>query len=515
MFALPILPRMKPTLLSVLLAALIVPAMLPLRASPLDDRISELKHAIEKEASAKNGNGPNPQGGFVNPGMNPAFINASIDQMVQQMENPQFGGNMDAQIAQITSVYTSEEVQEATTNLLNEIHKERKDRTDSEVAALKSLMTRAGQAITQAKKPEDLDALISEMGNHENSRYGGNSALQGQEQLVQQFASAFEFVKQWQNYLAHLNNGQTSEARADLQNLSQNNYGSNLIPRSKLLALQAPDKLASPGGAAPGAGSTPVAQAQAILDGIKTLDDIQPALDKLEPLRQANMGELQNVYFALAQVQQSYQNLKAGLPGQINLNAGYGNGPTVPAGVRAQLLLLGLQNRFATFKGRPPAPTEKPADFVDRVIADATSREDWELLHNAVEARQSLRQQSGTGYAMAYANGVDGMIAGAHLEDAGQWALAVQSYETALRSADPAVPAKVIGEKLAAIQRDHPKEFADGMQLVVSPPSPRVYQRPEAFNSNYPPASIPASLLSPATTNAAPATATAPPPAAK
>ena len=58
-------------------------------------------------------------------------------------------------------------------------------------------------------------------------------------------------------------------------------------------------------------------------------------------------------------------------------------------------------------------------------------------------------------------------------EIAGQFSLAVQSYETALKSDDPAIPAKIIGDKLAAIQRDHPKEFADGMQLIVNPPAPR------------------------------------------
>ncbi len=375
---------------------------------------------------------------------------------------------------------------------------------------MKTLMTRAGQAITTAKKPEDLDGLIMDMGQHENSRYGGNSAMQGNEQLSQQFASAFEFIKQWQNYLAHLNNGQTEEARNDLRNLSQNNYAGNLIPRSKLLALESPDKLTPPGGASAAAVNTPTAQAQAIFDGIKTLDDIQPALVKLEPLRRANTSELQQAYYSLAQILQSYQNLKAGLPAQINNNS-YSNGPSVPPGVRAQLMLLALQNRFTSFKGKAPAPAEKPTDYVDRVIADAISREDWALLHSAAQSRQMLDQQSGMGYATSYPSGVDSIIAGAHMEDAGQWALAVQSYETALRSSDPSVPAKVLGDKLAAIKRDHPKEFADGMQLTVDPPSPRIYQRPDAANTNVPTAPIPASLLSP-NTNAPSAAA---PPAAK
>ncbi len=183
---------------------------------------------------------------------------------------------------------------EATTNLLNEIKKERKAKADAEIADVKALLTRAGQTITQAKKPEDLDNLVEEIGKHANNN--GNSALQGDQELSRQLSSAFEFVKQWQNYLAHLAAGQTDQARNDLQNLSNNNYGDGLLPRSKLLELESPDRLLAPSGKPAPAASAPALQAQAIVDGIKTLDDIKPALAKLEPLRQSDMAELQNVF---------------------------------------------------------------------------------------------------------------------------------------------------------------------------------------------------------------------------
>ena len=517
----PHVTRMKILFFPVYLVALLLLLARPASATPLDDRISELKHALKKEATAKAAAmGANAQGGFGNPGMSPAFIDASIDQMMAQMENPAYGGNIDGQLAQLTSVFTSEEVQEATTNLLNEVRKERKDKADAEVTDLKALIARAAQDITQAKKPEDLDALITEMGKHQNMRNGGNPSLQGNQELIQQFSSAFEFTKQWQNYLAHVASGQTDQAHNDVQSLSQNNYGVSLIPRSKLLALAAPEKITAPNAAS--ATSTPVAQAQAILNGMKTLDDIEPALAKLAPLRQADMAELQNMYINLSQLLQSYRNLKAGLPAQFNVNYGFDGGPSIPAELRAQLLVFALQNRFTSFQGKPPTPSEKPADFVNRVIADATSREDWDLLYSAAEARGSLQQNMGVGFATSYPNGIDSVIAGAHQESAGQFALAVQSYEIALRSNDPAVPAKIIGDKLAAIQRDHPQDYEAGMQIVISPPAPRYYQgpgtpsRPNALGSpgltNQATAPIPPSLLSPAAnSNAAAPTPSAPP----
>lgn len=507
---------MKFLLSSVLSLALLALGYLPAWATPLDDRVAELKHAMQKEAEAKAA-APDPMNNPRNPALNPAFISASVDQMVAEMVNPMNGGNNDAQLAQITSMFTSDEVQEATTNLLAEIHKERKDRADAESAAMKALLQRATQQISQAKKPEDLDDLLTEMAKHQTNRYGGGGN-QGDPQLAQQFSSAFEFAKQWQNYLSHLANGQADLARNDLQNLSQNNESLGIIPRSKLLELAAPGNMpAPPVKPETNAVPTAVSQAQAILDGMKTLDDIGPAMEKLEPLRRSDMSDLQNVYTTLSQMWESYQNLKAGLPAQINTNVGYGNGPSIPGEMRSQLLLLALQNRFTSFQGKAPMPSEKPIDYVDRVIADATSREDWDLLRSAAQSRSSLAQTTGNGFGLPYSDGIASLIAAAHQETAGQYALAVQSYETALKSDDPSVPAKVIGDKLAAIQRDHPKDFADGMQLEVSPPAPRYYQgpvpgmpyraNPYAYppSSNYPTATIPSTLLSPAAgTNAAP-----------
>jgi hypothetical protein len=183
----------------------------------------------------------------------------------------------------------------------------------------------------------------------------------------------------------------------------------------------------------------------------------------------------------------------------------------VPASIRSQLFLLALQSRFESFQGKPPAPTEKPLDFVNRVIADAAGRQDWELLRRAEQSRSALDSSIGYGAAPADTHAVDNIIAGTHQEEAGQYALAVQSYEAALKSNDPAVPAKILGDKLAAIQRDHPKDYADGIALTESPPAPHYYQPPPATTRGpLPPAvtntvaPIPPTLQSPATNPNAP-----------
>ena len=58
-------------------------------------------------------------------------------------------------------------------------------------------------------------------------------------------------------------------------------------------------------------------------------------------------------------------------------------------------------------------------------------------------------------------------------EIAGQYSLAVLSYEQALASGTDLVPPKIIGERLAAIKADHLQEFQQGLDLYLTPPTPR------------------------------------------
>jgi hypothetical protein len=498
---------------SALAAGMLALAALPVQATELDDRVSQLKHAIEKEAAAKAADNAGPQGGFRNQGISPAMINASLDQMLAGLDSSANLDNVNAELAQITTIFTSAEVQETTTNLLAVIHKERKDRAEAEAADAKALVQRAADKVNQAKKPEDLDDLIVELQKHENNRFGDNAQNQA---LNAQVRAALEFTMRWQDYLAHLAGGQTEQARQDIQNLAANNSGVNFIPRSKLLALEATPLKVEADTNKPEP-PPPVSPVKAILDNIKTVDDLAPALARLEPLRNANYDG-QNAFNSVEQLLQAYRDLKAGLPTQYNLGNG-GSNSLVPAPVRTQFLLLALQTRFESYKGAAPAPTEKPVDYVNRVSADAIEREDWPLLQDAVHARSYLSQSSGMGFTFTNGSGISSLITASHQEAAGQFTLAVASYEAALTSNDDAVPAKVIGDKLAAIQREHPKEYADGMQLTVSPPGPRSYEMPEPglpkganlpgrWPAGNPTAPIPPTLLSPpanTNTDAAPA----------
>jgi hypothetical protein len=461
-----------PLLCAALIAALFL--SLPVAASPLDDKVAALKKAIKEEVAAKAGttspNTPAPPAYA-----NSEYIVANLDQLTAQIDNPSMGGNVEAEIRQVLAVYSSDAVQKAGQELIDEIRQERQARADAAAAEIQALLKRVSDAVTKAQKPEDLDGILVDLQKFQNGGNGGYN--QENQALYQQVSGAFEFIKLWQDYLSHLATGQTEQAINDLQNLSRNNYGVGIIPRSQILdRLTALSRPTTEGKSASEAAPA-TSQAEAILKGIKGLDDMEPTLGQVGALRQAD-PQAQQAYNRLYPLVQIYTSIKAGLPANINttLMQNNGYGPDVSPELLTKLEVFFLQHYFDSYKGTPPAPDEKPQAFVNRVIADAISREDWPLLKKALSGQAYLNQISGFGmYAGNNSSGFDDLLAGLNQEAASQYALAVVSYESALKVPDTTIPAKLIGEKLVAIQKDHPKEFEDGMQMVISPPAPRYY----------------------------------------
>ena len=162
--------------------------------------------------------------------------------------------------------------------------------------------------------------------------------------------------------------------------------------------------------------------------------------------------------------------MKASLPEITNLNFVDQKQLNINPALQAQLLVFILQHYFDSYQGAAPAPNEKPQAYVDRVVADAVKREDWPLLRKALAGQTYLNRNSAlTVYAGGGVSaGIDHLLAGVNQEAAAQYALAVCSYQNALKLADITVTSKLIGNKLDGIKRDHPKEYEEGMQMVMS-----------------------------------------------
>lgn len=361
------------------------------------------------------------------------------------------------------------------------------DKTEAQAADMKAVLQRARDAVNTAKKAEDLDPILFDLQKYQNNgfQFGmGPTVAADNQQLLQQIFSAIEFTKQWQNYLSHLASGQAQQAHNDLQMLSQNNSDIGFMPRSKILALLS-------GQPSPAAGNSSMpapglSEASKIIDGITTLDDLQPALSKLNDLAADDPVARQDAQH-LAPMVEVYGDLKNGLPTSVNLDfMGGMQGPGISVKANSLLLKFVLQHYFDTYNGAPPADNETPAAYATRVKNDALAGQDWRLLKRALEvhgwfyrnvARRAVQDDD--------SDGIEQMIAGLNQNQAGQYALAVQSFQKALESGSLDIPAKFIGAQLDAIKREHATEYNAGMEAFLSPPQPLPMTSPDTQSAPY------------------------------
>ena len=337
---------------------------------------------------------------------------------------------------------------------------------------MKAELQRARDAVNSAKKPDDLDPILFDLQKYENNGVGGPAVAPDNQDLQRQLIAALEFTKQWQNYLSHLTSGDVSQARNDLFALSQNNYGPSLIPRSRILALMNGQQAPVPVNSAPGP-VREVPEAQKIIDGINTLEDLQPALGKLNDLAAQDeiaRGDAQ----ALAPMVEVYGDIKNGLPTSVNIDFMGGlTGAGVSIKANSLLLKFILQHYFETYKGAPPRDDETAAAYTARVKTDALAGQDWALLKKVLTAHAYLYRNVAAGGAPDNeAAGLDLMITGLNQNEAGQYALATESFLDALKAGSLDVPAKFIGGQLDTLKRDHSAEYEAGMEASLSPITP-------------------------------------------
>ena len=361
----------------------------------------------------------------------------------------------------------------ADTSTLGAAPDEQQKKVDAAAADMKAQLQHVKEAVNAAKKPEDLDPVLFDLQKYQNGGFNNDVAPENRD-LYQQLASALQFTKAWQSYLSHTASGETDQAKNDLSSISQGNYGVGLIPRSRILALMT---AAPPPASNPPSGelSGPAAKNEEywqMLVAMNTLDDLEPTRNRLNVLA-ANDDLARSYVQRLDPMLQVYDDLKNGLPTSININfMGGADGPGATDKIDVLLMKFILAHYFDTYKGAAPADTETPAAYVERVRADALAAQDWPLLKKALTAHAYMfRDVAGTGGVDDETAGLDNLMDAMNQEAAGQFALAIISYEKALKAGSLDIPAKFIGTRLDALKKDHPQEFAEAMQIfLVLPP---------------------------------------------
>jgi len=143
-----------------------------------------------------------------------------------------------------------------------------------------------------------------------------------------------------------------------------------------------------------------------------------------------------------------------------------------PAETYARLPELCRALRFQAAAAYLGTTAETPRDgesieaYLDRVAATAAARGDWPLAWKALEflglGWRNLE------WLVVQLDGVDLYLTGLGQEAAGQPADAVASYQRALLSTSPYVPAQVIGLRLAGLKNSLPESYAAGTEQAVA-----------------------------------------------
>jgi hypothetical protein len=447
---------------SCLLLFLLLAIAYPASGAPLDQKIQAFNDALK----ASNPTGTMPYGRvmpFLDPSTYPSG-DSGLESMVQQM----------------MSSSSSAAVQKAGEDLLTAIRDERKARLDSISAKVDAVLSSLPDIVAKADKTSDLDAVLADIQGAmpAGSMYGGNGEEQTQ---INRVNAAYQFVSQWQDYLSESAAGNKQEALNTLRNLSQQRPpGPPIVPRStildRIIALE-PQVNPNPGFPQPQGPVAPVVGP--IIDGIKTLDDLGPAAQHAQEVTGNAFGNPDAASSArLQQMASRYAEAKNGLPVSLNftpLNSGAQAAPEF-ARVDAMLLAYLLPRFLGT--GAPPENADETVDaYLDQVTATAIPARNWPLLQRTVLARVQI--------AGAQPQETQEFLTALNQELAGQYALAVVSYESALRAASRFIPATFIGERLAALQKDHPAEYAEGLKNAAHPPTPSFYPVLNPYASRY------------------------------
>jgi hypothetical protein len=317
-------------------------------ATPLDDKVAVLKDAMKKEDALK------PPGATGSVPGRPEISEAALDQITSGVPGPY--GNNTAQIfvSQILESYSSDEVRKAAQALLQEIRDEQKAKADAYTAEVQDVFKRLKEAANNdSAKASDFDPILVDLEKCRTSAPQNWPA--GVPNFSQQLNDANQFAWGWQNYLVALASGNIDQARAEVSALAQNSFGVTLVPRSKILSLE--NDLAHPGNSRGTAKSATENDAAAgkILAGIKSLDEMEPALKQLEETDPSQRTPETNA--AMQQLRENitvYHQITSGVPHNFNLASLFNQTAFQNAALDAKLTLLVLQTYFASYQGTPP-----------------------------------------------------------------------------------------------------------------------------------------------------------------
>jgi hypothetical protein len=203
------------------------------------------------------------------------------------------------------------------------------------------------------------------------------------------------------------------------------------------------------------------------LEQIKTMDDVEGILDKVEALPPEDPSHPLD-WSQLTEMEKMRQRAVAGLPFTLDLRRGYEG--TIWGQIYTQVVareyLAILPYYFGTNKSDPPEKDETLIDYLDRLSESANNAGDLALLQRVVAVKIGLTSRPD---AQVPNPSVQQFLAGLSEDAGGQYVAAVVSYDKALKDSDGLLPVKIVGDRLAFIKESHPEDYAKGTTIFLMP----------------------------------------------
>lgn len=422
--------------------------VLPLRAASLSVEIQNFIKALEVgEAGQAH---PDPTMRDITP------------QLLALGVTPGGEAQLEMEVRQLIATHPDDAVQKTGQVLLQALEAQEDARVEAVKAQIDPALAHAAEAIATAQKAEDLDGILTELqkltASPNRTYYDPREQIQ-----TDRIGAAYRFVAGWQDYIAARNNGKRQEAEQDLRNLANQESPGDplLIPRSQILARIAELDKSSTSATAENPQVRQADDEASILNDIKTLDDMEPALREL--LATSPNQNPSPTIQEFRQMVTLYADFREGLPvslDQLNLSGrAYDPGGAPELARIKAMLAFALLLPYLGNEAPAVNPGENLTAYLDRALHASVDAQNWPETLKVLDARKTFTPLN------ASSGGPSFFIDGLYQEMGGQYVQAVSSYHAALLNPDTSIPAKLVSDRLAAIQRDHPDAFDQGMRV--------------------------------------------------
>ena len=448
-------------------------------AAPLDEKVKAFEEAVNKSPARTDVSTP------PSPFLRMGHL-ITIDDLNEVLHQGGDEMQLESIISQLILTHPSDSVQQTGSALTRALESQRKTRIAAYETKANGILAKVPDAVHEAKKAADLDEILKSLKSLSTPEEGEDR--QDLSPLLDgKINSTFQFVTQWQDYLAAVSSGNNQQAQDILRNILNNRQidGPTFFPRSELLA-----RMANPGAPISKIGNPTSGMIEAdpdvALAKVKKVEDLENAFNEIQ--HYVIPGTQQPWDFSvLVTLDKARADAVAGLPFTLDFGK-IMNGPCFGdqiSRIIAMELRCLLPYYFETNVSNPPKMDETVSAYLDRLIATASTDGNLALLQRVLATKVAL----GNASVLSYTKGTQQFLAGLSQDAGGQYDLAVTSYENAMKEADGFLPLKVVGERLAAIKKDHPEDFEKGITAFLNPDgafNPAAGQIPPGFPGYYP-----------------------------